>query len=49
MCACPKISREYGINLMSDNGNQPTSVAFMKECALLGIEQAFTSYDNPIR
>jgi len=47
MSACPEGSREYQINLMSDNGSQPTSTAFMKECGLLGIKQAFTSYDNP--
>jgi len=45
--SCPAGSREYGIHLMSDNGCQPTSVAFMNECEELGIEQAFTSYDNP--
>lgn len=32
---------------MSDNGCQPTSVAFMKTCVTLGITQAFTSYNNP--
>jgi len=32
---------------MSDNGNQPTSVDFMKACHVMGIEQAFTSYNNP--
>jgi len=32
---------------MSDNGCQPTSVSFMQNCALLGVEQAFTSYNNP--
>lgn len=32
---------------MSDNGCQPTSVAFMKACATLGITQTFTSYNNP--
>lgn len=32
---------------MSDNGCQPTSVAFMKTCATVGITQAFTSYNNP--
>ncbi len=45
--ACPEVSRKYKINLMSDNGSQPTSIAFMQECATLGINQAFTSYDNP--
>jgi putative transposase len=32
---------------MSDNGCQPTATAFMQPCSLLGIEQAFTSYNNP--
>ena len=32
---------------MSDNGCQPTSLAFMKACSTLGIRQAFTSYNNP--
>jgi transposase InsO family protein len=31
---------------MSDNGSQPTSVAFMKACREMGIHQAFTSYGN---
>ena len=39
--------RERGLHLMSDNGCQPTSVSFMKACNLLGIKQAFTSYNNP--
>jgi putative transposase len=39
--------REEGLNLVSDNGSQPTSVAFMKDTALLGINQIFCSYDNP--
>ena len=39
--------REQGLNLMSDNGSQPTSTAFMKACGLMGINQAFTSYNNP--
>ena len=40
-------SREQGLSLMSDNGSQPTSVAFMKACSCLGVRQAFTSYGNP--
>jgi transposase InsO family protein len=44
---CPLGSREYGLNLMSDNGSQPTSRSFTKECKTLGIKQAFTSYNNP--
>jgi len=39
--------RERGLHLMSDNGSQPTSEAFMKACSLLGVDQAFTSYNNP--
>jgi putative transposase len=36
-----------GVNLMADNGCQPTSLAFMRACAAMGIKQAFTSYNNP--
>jgi putative transposase len=32
---------------MSDNGSQPTSVGFMKDCRQLDIHQAFTNYNNP--
>lgn len=39
--------RTESLNLMSDNGSQPTSRSFMKTCGLLGIQQAFTSYNNP--
>lgn len=35
------------LNLMSDNGSQPTSRSFMQACAGLSIKQAFTSYSNP--
>ena len=35
------------LKLVSDNGCQPTSVRFMRECRALGIRQIFTSYDNP--
>jgi transposase InsO family protein len=35
------------LNLMSDNGSQPTSLTFMYECRTLGIKQAFTAYANP--
>lgn len=39
----------YGkeLNLMSDNGSQPTSVSFMRSCRAMGVNQAFTSYNNP--
>jgi transposase InsO family protein len=45
----PNGIREMGIelNLMSDNGSQPTSRSFMETCAGLGIKQAFTAYNNP--
>jgi putative transposase len=39
--------RDQGLSLMSDNGCQPTSTAFMQACGTLGIQQAFTSYNNP--
>ena len=39
--------RDKGLRLMSDNGCQPTSVRFMSECGILGVEQVFTSYNNP--
>lgn len=35
------------LNLMSDNGSQPTSMSFMQACEALGIKQAFTAYNNP--
>ena len=44
---CPDGAREHTIHLMSDNGSQPTSKAFIKACDTLKIEQAFTSYNNP--
>lgn len=37
----------HRVHLMSDNGCQPTSLGFMKTCRRLGIQQAFTSYNNP--
>jgi transposase InsO family protein len=39
--------RGQGLKLISDNGSQPTSIHFMQAMATLGIEQIFTSYDNP--
>lgn len=38
---------ETELNLMRDNGSQPTSRSFMETCAGLGIKQAFTAYNNP--
>jgi transposase InsO family protein len=43
----PNGVREQGLKLVSDNGCQPTSNRFMKACHHLGIEQIFTSYNNP--
>ena len=43
----PDGTRGQGVSLMSDNGGQPTSLAFMKACSTLGIQQAFTSDNNP--
>jgi transposase InsO family protein len=40
-------ARGHDLHLMSDNGCQPTSKRFMETCARLGINQAFTSYNNP--
>ena len=34
-------------NAGEHNGSQPTSTKFLKECAVLGIKQIFTSYNNP--
>ena len=36
-----------GLSLVSDNGCQPTSAYYMSACSTLGIEQIFTSYNNP--
>jgi putative transposase len=44
---CPAGARNQGLALMSDNGCQPTALAFMKACNTLGIQQAFTSDNNP--
>jgi transposase InsO family protein len=46
-CEFPKGARGQGLSLMSDNGCQPTLLAFMEACGTLGIHQAFTSYNNP--
>jgi transposase InsO family protein len=36
-----------GVQLISDNGSQPTSRKYMAACKQLGIQQIFTTYDNP--
>jgi len=43
----PAGSEGQALHLMSDNGCQPTSVRFLATCGTLGIQQAFTSYNNP--
>lgn len=43
----PEGVRGAGLKLISDNGSQPTATNFMKDMATLGIEQIFTTYDNP--
>ena len=43
----PQGARGQGVSLMSDNGSQPTSTAFIQACATLEIQQAFTRYHNP--
>jgi len=40
-------ARDQGLKLISDNGSQPTSVSFMRNTSLMGIEQIFCSYNNP--
>ena len=40
--------RSYApVSLVSDNGCQPTSEYFMRECRALGIQEIFTSFCNP--
>jgi len=43
----PAGARGQGLSLMSENGCQPTSRAFIEACHTLGIHQASTSYHNP--
>ncbi len=43
----PEGVKDKGLRLISDNSSQPTATSFMKDMATLGIEQIFTSYDNP--
>lgn len=44
---CPGGSRVYLINLMSDNGSQPTSIKYLTVINNLGINHITTSYNNP--
>jgi len=43
----PDGAQGRNVSLMSDNGCQPTALAFMRACATLQIHQAFTSDNNP--
>jgi len=43
----PLGAQDQRISLISDNGSQPTSVSFMRDTALLVINQIFCSFDNP--
>ena len=45
--ACPAGSRSYDLNLMSDNGSQPTSKKYEAVLATLGIHHVTTSFNNP--
>ena len=43
----PNGIRGHELQLVSDNGSQPTSRRYTETCRHLGIEQIFTSYNNP--
>lgn len=42
-----KDTMKYQLHVVSDNGCQPTSQRYMRECAALGIDQIFTTWSNP--
>jgi len=42
-----KESLKEPLYLISDNGCQPTSQRFMRDCSLLGLKQIFTTWSNP--
>jgi putative transposase len=44
---CPLGAREYELNLMSDNGSQPTSIKYQSTVDMLKINHVTTSYSNP--
>lgn len=41
------LRKDQEIYLVSDNGSQPTSMAFMRACSVMEIKQIFASYSNP--
>lgn len=42
-----KEQKKHSLCLISDNGCQPTSLKYKKECAQLDINQIFTTWSNP--
>jgi putative transposase len=44
----PHGARDPGVCLMRENGCQPPSTTCIRACRRLGIQQALTSYGNPI-
>jgi putative transposase len=43
----PEGARGTGVALLSDNGRQPTALAFMEACHSLEVHQAFTRDNHP--
>lgn len=41
------LRKDQELFLVSDNGSQPTSEAFMQACSVMEIKQIFASYNNP--
>lgn len=41
------LRKQQELSLVSDNGSQPTSLAFMRACSVMEITQIFASYNNP--
>jgi transposase InsO family protein len=41
------LRKDQELCLVSDNGSQPTALAFMKACSVMEIKQIFASYNNP--
>ena len=41
------LRKDQELFLVSDNGSQPASLAFMRACSVMEIKQIFASYSNP--
>ncbi len=41
------LRKDQELSLVSDNGSQPASLAFMRACSVMEIKQIFASYNNP--